>query len=77
MKTELEFYDQMYYEDGYFILPVRAHADYHIEAERIKTPLDLIQWVRHLAGKKWMGRRRIRDFVDGVCEQKGWEGRFQ
>jgi hypothetical protein len=53
------------------LLPTPTHP-YHIELSRIPDPLGLLEWINHLAGKGWMSRELIREFIRAVSEEKGW-----
>lgn len=46
---------------------------YEVDLDRIKTPRDLLAWVRHLAGKPWMNRERLELFIDAVAKHKGFQ----
>lgn len=48
--------------------------DYDIALDGVATPLALLHWVAHLAGKGWAGMtsEEIGAFIETVCERKGW-----
>lgn len=46
---------------------------YEIELSRIKKQIDLIWWIYHLCGKRWMDARKMRFFVLTVCSSKKWD----
>ncbi len=48
-------------------IPVPTAADpvtlYSVDFIRLEKPVNLLAWVVHLAGKPWMDRRRLREFI--------------
>ena len=47
--------------------------NYWIELAEIKNYHDLVAWIHHLAGKTWVDGEMIAEFIEVVCEQKGWK----
>lgn len=49
--------------------------EYFIDWERIKEPNDVVQWIYHVCEKGWeeMTPYRIKQFIDCVYRQKGWD----
>lgn len=56
--------------DGYYIFRKYARrATYDVEEDRIRTPLHLVQWIRHLSEKSWFTGSHAIDLID-ACAKK-------
>lgn len=59
-------------KNGAIAIPVPTAKDpvtvYYVDYVRLMTPLNLLSWVVHLAGKPWMDRKRLREFIRLVCK---------
>ena len=53
-------------------ISIYAQYQYQIELDRIPDMEGLLHWVHHLCGKPWMDRDLIGEFIDRICEIKGW-----
>ncbi len=58
-------------EDGYFCLGMDHH--YTIEMVRCDTPVKLVEWLCHLAGKSWITASTLRDLADHAATHGGFE----
>lgn len=60
-------------DDGW--IAIDTGGDYYDfdAGKEIKTPLDLLEWVRHLCEKRWMDSERVRQLIVVVCEARGWK----
>jgi hypothetical protein len=58
-------YDSVYVNDGYII--IKSVDDYDIPLKKCKTAEEILEWVHHLLGKKWVSREIIRRFIEIVC----------
>ena len=47
--------------------------EYEVDLDRIKAPIDLVSWTRHLNEKIWFDRLMLNHFIVMVCEIKGWD----
>jgi hypothetical protein len=56
-------------------LTISIQYPYEVDLDRIKTHMNLLFWVKHLAGKTWMNTDHLREFMHRVCEIKKWEMR--
>ena len=36
---------------------------YYVDLVRLMKPVNLLAWIEHLAGKPWMDRKRLREFL--------------
>jgi len=47
---------------------------YFIELSRIRSPLELLKWIDHIAHKEWPGTTpiRIHRFIQAACARIGW-----
>ena len=45
---------------------------YTIDIERVKTPEQVLNWLRHLSGKRWFTRQLCRDFINTLAEHSDW-----
>jgi len=45
---------------------------YWIDLSDIKNWRDLVDWTHHLACKTWVTGEHIAQFIEAVCEHKGW-----
>lgn len=50
-----------------------CRGGYPIGLERIRDPLDLLAWIRHLCSKNWMKTSYVEAFIDKVFSLKGWK----
>ncbi len=53
------------------IVTSRGMLDYEFEADRCKTAVDIIRWLRHLSAKTWFTSRHAVAFIDEMCELRG------
>jgi hypothetical protein len=51
------------------------YGGYEVDLDRIKSPLDLLSWVRQMNEKVWFDREMMDWFLFMVCEIKGWQTR--
>ncbi len=58
-------------EDGYFCLGLDYH--YTIEMVRCDTPVKLVEWLCHLAGKSWVTATTLRSLADHAATHGGFE----
>lgn len=63
------WYDE---KNGSIAIPVPNDKDpvtiYYVDLIRLMKPVNLIAWTIHLAGKPWMDRKRLREFMRLVSE---------
>ena len=50
-------------------------GEYVIGLQRIEGPLSLVKWILQLSEKSWVTTTHIQEFIEIVCEAKGWESR--
>ena len=75
--SETYFKERLVYDPDLNVLHLNFRYDYEVDLDRIKTPLALIGWARHLSGKNWMrSRDHIDEFLKVVCEIKGWRDHY-
>jgi hypothetical protein len=48
---------------------------YVIGLDRLRNPMQLVRWIRHLADKTWFGRDDVARLIDCACEVRGWKAR--
>lgn len=56
---------------------IHYNEDYEIELSRCKTRAGREIWIRHMAEKRWIGKRGLLDLwraFDGLCEESFWAG---
>lgn len=53
-------------------LTINSSYPYEIDLCRIKSQAALISWTLHLAGKIWMPKEFLCEFIERVSEIKGW-----
>lgn len=56
-----------------FYLQATGRYRYEIAHDRLQTPEDLLQWIRHLADKNWFDRERLQQFLDHTMAHLGIE----
>lgn len=59
--------------DGFVSILMDTGSTYDIALNRIKTPLQLLGWCDQLMEKTWVEKGLIQEFINLVCEHKGWE----
>ena len=52
--------------------PNERFGPYHIELSRIPDHAGLLEWTHHLTGKDWMTGELVHEFIQRICEIKGW-----
>jgi hypothetical protein len=73
----LDYQERMRKEQAGLVFDVdgvtlRWRYEYFIEWGRLRTRDDLISWCHHLCGKGWFTPLRMKMFIEGVCNRKGW-----
>ena len=59
--------------DELLLYPPGVSQPYPIDLDRVKTPLQLLNWLFHLLTKKWFGWRAARKLISMICDRRGWE----
>jgi hypothetical protein len=61
---------------GYLTIRTEDHLqhgdEYAFELKRIDTPMKLLEWTHHLAGKGWCDAFLTRELIEKVCKHFGW-----
>jgi hypothetical protein len=69
---------QMFQVRGrYFVVDISY--PYEIGLERLANHAAVLQWARHLAGKRWMDAPLLGEFIERACKAAGinlWEKDF-
>ena len=73
LKTNEERMDKIFSFTDNNCLIVNVVYPYEVDLDRLPTPAHLIGWVRHLSKKTWMSTDLIAEFIDRVCQTKGWD----
>lgn len=63
--------------NGCISIPVPTARDpvtvYSVDLVRLMNPLSLLAWTAHLAGKPWMDRKRLREFIRLVAKTQNFK----
>ena len=51
----------------------KGYNYYWVEWSRLNTPTKVLNWIRHLTGKRWFSADMARDFIDVVFAHFGWK----
>jgi len=51
--------------------------DYEIRWDRLEDQNDLITWIEHIAGKRWVTPDVMREFIGAVRAHRGWERSYK
>ena len=62
----------VYYDPAADAITIRIDYPYEIEANRIRSKADLLEWMYHLAEKPWMTTEAMIAFLDLVYRLKGF-----
>jgi hypothetical protein len=57
---------------GKIAIDTGGRGFYDFDGRTIKTPAHLLDWIRHLTGKRWMTGLHVHELIEVVCEAKGW-----
>ena len=60
-------------------LQVRANKStvyvglYGVPLSDVRSPMELVNWIKHLSRNSHVTPDALREFIDAVCEAKGWK----